>query len=315
LTWDDEVRLSDILHEARQAKSRAKDGKPATEKDAAAIKAGEEAADELVVAHSGLAKRIAGEVSFNSRVSGSVDFEDLVQVGVLGLYSCANSFDARKRSDGVAHDTGQRFSMYSRLYLMREMYRAVKRGEADLTGSIATKERTQEWLKSKDRLREEMGRPPKPAEVSEYCGIPLSSIDLHLVGKSPVLGQPIHGAGDGGEDSDMPVLDGREPERTGEVDDALMSAEYAFALESVLSDVLRPHEAEAFSLWMAFDRGAPRSIVEVAKEMDVKVAEAGEYVAYAVARLRHPQNVHRVQTLAVRALNEIESTQRVPIAS
>jgi hypothetical protein len=66
---------------------------------------------------------------------------------------------------------------------------------------------------------------------------------------------------------------------------------------------------------MAFDRGAPRSIVEVAKEMDVKVAEAGEYVAYAVARLRHPQNVHRVQTLAVRALNEIESTQRVPIAS
>ena len=44
---------------------------------------------------------------------------------------------------------------------------------------------------------------------------------------------------------------------------------------------------------------------EVAKELQIKMSEANELVGFAVARLRHPQNVAIVSALASKALASI----------
>ena len=313
LNWEDEVRISDALYAARETKTRLAGMEPATPDDRAILAAGVAAADELVTAHSGIAKRVASEVMFGAKSSATIDFEDLVQIGMIAMYSCANSFDARRRRDGNAHDTGNRFSVYCRKYIQREMWRAVRRGDAPLTGSVAIGERTQEWLRARDALMADLGRHVSAAEVSEACGIPVDAIDMTLAGPTTSLEQRRRPEGsDGPWDAplgDVGVFDAIESGRGDEVVNEMVSEDYIAALDRTLRELLPPDEADAFLLYLGVDRQTPRAAIEVAREMGMRVGDANEVVGRAIARLLHPQNVGRVSALAREALDSIEKAE------
>lgn len=303
LTWDDELRLSDDLHEAREVKKRLDGAEPETHHDIEALRKGKEAADELIVAHHGLAKRIANQVLFGADSASTIDFDDLVQVGMMAMYTVANSFDARRRSDGLDKDTGNRFSVHATMYVRRDMYRAVQREEAILTGSIAASERTRVWLQRKDELQDQIGRRPTPAEVSEFSGIPLSAVDITLVGKNPVIGQSVTPDGD---DDEM-TLDVSDESLSNVIQKSLDADVYNAALDGVIRELLPLDEADALSLWLGLDRETPRIFSEVASAMGLRVSEAREKVEYGMSRLRHPQNAARVGQVAAAAVSSVES--------
>jgi len=306
LIWEDEVRLSDAIFPAREVRLRLGGSEATTQLDQDVLAKAQVAMDELVLSHSTLAQRAADEVLFGSPSSATIDREDLVQVGMIAMYSCAKAFDARRRSDGIDRDTGNRFSFYAKMYIKRAMYRTLKGGDALMTGSVATRDRTREWLNHRDALAEELGRKPTLVEVSEYCGIAIDTIDMTLLGRRAVISAP-SGTSDDGEEMEV---DAGEPERTGDVDDQILAEAYALALDRVLRSVLMPDEVDAFSLWMGIDRAVPRSVPEVARELGFKVAPTMELVGRAVARLRHPQNLTLIREAARDALDAIEGAHQ-----
>lgn len=312
LTWDDEVSISDALHASRTVKKAVSRGKAPTAAEQRILDDGKAAADLLVLAHSDLARSVAREVLRAAEISSTIDFDDLVQVGMMAMYSCTGSFDARKRSDGLDRDTGNRFSVYSRLYIRREMFRALQRASATMTGSMAAITRTREWVRAREYLEAELDRMPTAQEVSEYTGIPADAIDLALLERKEVIGQPVWAHRS--DDDDGPIREPGEPELTDRVDDASVADEYGVAFARVVSTVLELDEAEAFILWMGVDRGFPRTAGEVASTMGVKVSEANEIIGRAVARLRHPQNAERVRVLALDALEAV-ADERAPASA
>jgi len=311
LTWEDELRLSDALYEARRVRERLNGAPPTSAKDRAILEAGRAAADELVLAHIPLARRIAYSVLPLRVQSAAMDIEDLVQVGLLAMYSCTNWYDARRRDDGLAKDTGNRFSFYCRQYVRRDMLRAVERDEATLTGSRAAYERTREWMRAKVALAEELGRPPTDDEVAARSGISSDQIDFTLLHHLIRLSQPV--AGEGGGDDDSPLYcDPAEQARTWEVDDAIAGDPYPAAVTRVLRLALPPREVEAVSLWLGLDQDMPRTYPEVAREMGLKSTVVVGLVRNGIARLRHPQNIKRVRQFAQDELAQIRDMSLLP---
>lgn len=305
LTWEEEVAFSDALHAARELRRELGDEEPSTEEQRRTLEEGRVAADGLVTAHAGLAGSLASSVLRGIEGSPTIDIDDLIQIGLIAMYSATNSFDARRRGDGHVHSTGQRFSVYCTRLVRRDMYRALNRGEAILKDSIATATRTRQWYANKDLLEERLGRKPTPAEVSEFSGIPLDSIDMTLIGRHPVIGQSVSPHGGDGDDDDA-RLDVADSIDVSDVTEAMIADEYVAALDGLAREFLMPVEADALMLWLGTDRDIPRTHSEVAKELGIKVSHAAESVARGIAFLRHPQNVEAVREAALKAIKSIE---------
>jgi RNA polymerase sigma factor for flagellar operon FliA len=113
----------------------------------------------LLQTHSSLVKKIAGILK--SRLPASVEIDDLIQAGMIGLWESINNFDA---TQNVLFETyaSQRIrgAMLDELRSGDWAPRKIRKQMRDVEAAIA-------------QLKQQLGRPPKESDVANYLGMSL----------------------------------------------------------------------------------------------------------------------------------------------
>ncbi len=131
----------------------------------------EEAETKLVMINSGLVRSIA--VRFKGR---GIEFDDLVQIGTLGLIKAARSFDPER---------GFAFSTYAVPIIMGEIKRNL-RDDGLIKVGRAQKKLGLDLLGAKTRIMNEEGRDPTVSELAESLGVSIEDAAMALDAISPV---------------------------------------------------------------------------------------------------------------------------------
>lgn len=116
-------------------------------------------ADELVIRHAELVKRIAFHLV--SRMPPSVEVEDLIQAGMIGLLDAARQYTASK---------GASFETYASIRIRGAMLDDVRR--ADWTPRSVHRS-VREMAEVVRRIENETGTEARPAEIAAALGVPL----------------------------------------------------------------------------------------------------------------------------------------------
>ena len=144
------------------------------------------ALEELVENNIGLVRSIAAR--FRDR---GVEYEDLVQIGSIGIIKAIKSFD---KSFNTA------FSTYAVPMIIGEIKRFL-RDDSMIKVSRDTKKRGITIMRAKEDFKQEHGREPQTSEIAELMGLSHEEIIYALDAISPVYslqdGGIINGGGDG----------------------------------------------------------------------------------------------------------------------
>ena len=161
------------------------------------------AKDKLLAEYAGLVKYIADRVSYS--LPKSVDKQDLVSCGIMGLIKAVETFDAK-------------------MEIKFETYASHK-----IRGAILDELRALDWVprsvrqKSKfvqraySELEEKLGRTPYDDEVCEHLGLEMEDFEKLLADAAPVnvfsLDETFGGGGDS-DSKEMSILDTIEDKNT-----------------------------------------------------------------------------------------------------
>ncbi|MBP3919157.1 MAG: sigma-70 family RNA polymerase sigma factor [Clostridia bacterium] len=158
----------------------------------AADEAGRAAAlSALTEQNAGLVHAIAARYRDRLASHAGIEYEDLVQIGTIGMIRAVRSFD-------FSFETT--FSTYAVPLIVGEIRRCL-RDDGMVKVSRDTKRRGYHVLQEKEKFLREKGREPTVAELSEISGETPESLVFLLDAAAPVasLSEPMAG-GDGGED-------------------------------------------------------------------------------------------------------------------
>ena len=145
------------------------------------IKNGDESALEALVRENlGLVKKIA--LRFTGR---GADYEDLIQIGVIGMIKAARSFD---------FDYCTVFSTYAVPLIMGEIRRFL-RDDGPIKVGRGLKKRGMEIMRARQRFLAEHGREPRLSELCEHTSLSEEEIAESMEAVSGVvsLSEPING--------------------------------------------------------------------------------------------------------------------------
>lgn len=130
-----------------------------------------EALSELVEENGGLVRSIA--LRFRDR---GVEFDDLYQIGTVGMIKAARSFSAERE---VA------FSTYAVPLIMGEIKRHL-RDEGPIKISRTYKKLSMEIGRARSRILSEEGREPSISELAESCGVSIEEAAIALETVNPI---------------------------------------------------------------------------------------------------------------------------------
>ena len=116
----------------------------------------ESALDELVVENTALVRSIAARF-----LDRGVEFDDLTQIGMIGMIKAARSFDI---------SLGNAFSTYAVPLITGEIRRYL-RDDGPIRVSRRIKAKAYEIMKAKEAFIKENGREPRLSELSELCSM------------------------------------------------------------------------------------------------------------------------------------------------
>ena len=166
------------------------------------IQSGDESAlDELISLNMGLVKNIAAR--FRER---GTDYEDLVQLGVIGMIKAARSFD-------FSFNTV--FSTYAVPLIIGEIRRFL-RDDGMIKVSRSLKKVGSDALRCKEKFIAENGREPRLSELSQLCGVDAEELVSALEAIGPV--HSLSESGDAGGDDDSPTLENMIGETDSRID-------------------------------------------------------------------------------------------------
>ncbi len=131
----------------------------------------EDAFESLIVQNMGLVKRIA--LRFCGR---GIEYEDLVQIGTIGMMKAARSFDC---------GYGTVFSTYAVPLIIGEIRRSL-RDDGMIKVSRSVKSEGSRILREREAFCREYGREPRTAELAERCGITEAELVYALEAVSPI---------------------------------------------------------------------------------------------------------------------------------
>ena len=132
----------------------------------------ERACSYLIQANMGLVRSIA--LRFRER---GVDFEDLMQIGTIGMLKAIRSFDLER---------GTCFSTYAVPLIFGELRRHM-RDEGPIKVGRAFKKLGATLMNEKNRILLEEGRDPHLSELAERCGVSPEEAAMALESMSPMV--------------------------------------------------------------------------------------------------------------------------------
>ena len=132
----------------------------------------DKARERLVMINAGLVKSIASHY-----LNRGIEYDDLIQIGMLGLMRAILGFDPEK---------GFAFSTYATPVIAGEIKRQI-RDTGYVKVSRIYKRNAAMLLRERTRITEEEGREPGIAELAELCGLDVAEASVALDSAMPVI--------------------------------------------------------------------------------------------------------------------------------
>lgn len=225
-----------------------------------AVAAAENTLDTLVREHAELVRKIAHHLAF--RLPDSVDVNDLVQAGMIGLMEAARQY---------VPGQGASFPTFASIRIRGSMLDEVRRGDwvprsvhrsmRDLSAAVR-------------RVEQRVGRAAKAAEVAQEMGISLD--DYHRILESAARGR-VFSLDEKVEESGEPVFAENAPPAEQELERAEFRSELARAIQGL-------PEREKLLLSLYYEQEL--NMREIAAVMGVTESRICQLHGQAMARLR-----------------------------
>ena len=273
LTKDDEVRLSQLIELARQARAELASDEPCAPSRKRelrrAVTAGEQASEEFTNANLRLVVSIAKKYQ-----SAEMPLLDLVQEGNLGLIHAVEKFDWRK---------GFKFSTYATWWIRQAIGRGIDNTSRTIRLPVHAGDQIRRLLRIRAQMEGELGRVPSLVELAAAVQIPEAQVsELLQYGADPVsLETPI------GADGDTELADVVADLTAATPFDIVADAMLAGEIDKLLAP-LDDREREILRLRYGLDRGDPRTLEEVGCALNLTRERIRQIERTALSKLRHP---------------------------
>ena len=219
--------------------------------------------EDLVSKHAALVKRIAYHLM--SRLPPSVQADDLIQAGMIGLLEASRNYDASQ---------GASFETYAGIRIRGAMLDEIRR--TDWTPrSVHRKAR--QVAEAVRAIENQFGRDARDVEVAEKLGIDLHEYHRILQDATGCRVFSIDDAGVNGDDTPQPVADAPRNEPL----DSLHSADFKAALAEAISNL---PERERLVMAMYYDEEL--NLREIGEVLGVSESRVCQIHGQALIRLR-----------------------------
>lgn len=225
--------------------------------------AGEDAKTLLVTEHASLVKRIA--LHIKARLPESVQLDDLMQSGMVGLLEAANSFDASK---------GASFETYAGIRIRGSMIDEIRRGDWTPRSVHKNARLISETML---KLAHKLGRDATDTEMAAELGVPVSEYHTMVFEAST---SSVIGIDDLGVTEDVILFDGQDTTENAPFN-GVVHDRYQVALASAI-EKLPQREAMVLSMYYVDEL----NLKEIGLVLDVSESRISQILSQAIVRLR-----------------------------
>jgi RNA polymerase primary sigma factor len=211
-----------------------------------------------------------------------LQFLDLIQEGNIGLMKAVDKFEYQR---------GYKLSTYATWWIRQAITRAIADQARTIRVPAHMVERINKLVRTSRYLVQELGREPKPEEISERMDMSVSKVRKGLeIAKEPIsLETPI------GDEEDSHLGDFIEDKRAVSPDDAALVSNLGEKIREVLSTVT-PREERVLRMRFGIGEKSDHTLEEVGRDFAVTRERIRQIEAKTLHKLRHPARSRKLKS-------------------